>query len=104
MPSTRIDTVPSRTLSVASAVTRTDPLSTSPSCGEEMLTAGGVLSVRQSSHSHHVRQKCSPPLAAGHDRLREGSPLRANMRETVYPSEIREQGEEAKGLWNLHAG
>ena len=31
-------------------------------------------------------------------------PLRANMRETVYPSEIREQGEEAKGLWTLHAG
>ena len=32
------------------------------------------------------------------------APLRANMRETVYPSEIREQGEEAKGLWTLHAG
>jgi hypothetical protein len=43
-------------------------------------------------------------LSLSSDKPLGTSPLRANMRETVYPSEIREQGEEAKGLWTLHAG
>ena len=63
------------------------------------------------AHIHNSRCSWIRSLGARHGvkvprlvDLRRVRPLRANMRETVYPSEIREQGEEAKGLWTLHAG